>query len=49
MSYKLLIGPFIIIYLSSIMPTLNISKFNNISSSLFIIKAKQKNILIDKI
>jgi hypothetical protein len=31
------------------MPTLNISKFNNISSSLSIIKAKQKNTLIDKI
>jgi hypothetical protein len=31
------------------MPTLNISKSNNIFSSLFITKAKQKNILIDKI
>jgi hypothetical protein len=49
MSYKLLISPFIIIYLSSAIPTLNISKSNNISSSLFIIKAKQKNILINKI
>jgi hypothetical protein len=49
MSYRLLISPFIIIYLSSIMPILNINKFNNISSSLSIAKAKQKNILIDKI
>jgi hypothetical protein len=49
MFYRLLIGLFIIIYLSNIMPTLNISKPNNISSSLSIIKAKQKNILIDKI
>jgi hypothetical protein len=49
MPYKLLIGLFIIIYLSSAMPTLNINKLNNISSSLSIIKAKQKNILIDKI
>jgi hypothetical protein len=31
------------------MPTLNISKPNNISSFLSIIKAKQKNILMDKI
>jgi hypothetical protein len=49
MPYKLLISPFIIIYLSSVMPTLNISKPNNISSSLFIVKVKQKNILINKI
>jgi hypothetical protein len=49
MSYKLLIGLFVIIYLSSAIPTLNISKPNNISSSLFIIKAKQKNILVNKI
>jgi hypothetical protein len=49
MPYKLLIGPFVIIYLSSIMPTLNISKLNNISSSLFIVKTKQKNILVNKI
>jgi hypothetical protein len=49
MSYKLLISPFIIVYLSSVIPTLNISKPNNISSSLSIIKAKQKNILMDKI
>jgi hypothetical protein len=49
MVYKLLISPFIIIYLSNIMPTLNISKFNNISSFLFITKAKQKNILVNKI
>jgi hypothetical protein len=28
---------------------LNISKLNNMSSSLFITKAKQKNILINKI
>jgi hypothetical protein len=31
------------------MLTLNINKLNNIFSSLFIIKAKQKNILINKI
>jgi hypothetical protein len=31
------------------MPTLNINKLNNMSSSLFIIKAKQKNVLINKI
>jgi uncharacterized membrane protein len=49
MSYRLLIGLFIIVYLSSIMPTLNIGKFNNISSSLFIAKAKQKNALMNKI
>jgi hypothetical protein len=49
MSYRLLISLFIIIYLSNIIPTLNINKPNNISSSLFIIKAKQKNILINKI
>jgi hypothetical protein len=49
MSYKLLIGSFIIIYLSGAMLTLNISKFNNISSSLSIIKAKQKNTLVNKI
>jgi hypothetical protein len=49
MSYKLLISPFVIIYLSSVMPTLNISKLNNMSSFLFIIKAKQKNILVNKI
>jgi hypothetical protein len=40
MSYKLLIGPFVVIYLSSAIPTLNIGKPNNMSSSLFIIKAK---------
>jgi hypothetical protein len=49
MPYRLLIGPFIIIYLSSIMPTLNISKTNNISSFLSIAKAKQKNTLVNKI
>jgi hypothetical protein len=49
MSYRLLISPFVIIYFSSAMPTLNISKLNNISSFLFIAKAKQKNILINKI
>jgi hypothetical protein len=49
MSYRLLIGLSIIIYLSSAMPTLNISKPNNMSSSLFITKAKQKNALINKI
>jgi hypothetical protein len=49
MFYKLLISPSIIIYLSSVILTLNISKFNNISSSLFIIKAKQKNALANKI
>jgi hypothetical protein len=49
MSYKLLISSSIIIYLSSIMPTLNIGKSNNISSSLFITKAKQKNVLVNKI
>jgi hypothetical protein len=49
MSYKLLIGLFVIIYLSSAIPTLNISKFNNMSFSLFIIKAKQKNTLVNKI
>jgi hypothetical protein len=48
MLYKLLISPFVIICLSGIMPTLNIGKLNNISS-LFIIKAKQKNILVNKI
>jgi hypothetical protein len=48
-SYRLLIGPSIIIYLSGVMPTLNISKPNNISSFLFITKAKQKNILANKI
>jgi hypothetical protein len=31
------------------MPTLNISKFNNIFSFLFITKVKQKNALINKI
>jgi hypothetical protein len=31
------------------MPTLNISNSNNMSSSLSIIKAKQKNILVNKI
>jgi hypothetical protein len=31
------------------MPTLNISKPNNMSSSLFIIKVKQKNVLVNKI
>jgi hypothetical protein len=31
------------------MPTLNINNINNISSSLSIAKAKQKNILMDKI
>jgi hypothetical protein len=31
------------------MPTLNISNPNNISSSLFIAKAKQKNALVNKI
>jgi hypothetical protein len=31
------------------MPTLNISKSNNMSSSLFIAKAKQKNTLTNKI
>jgi hypothetical protein len=31
------------------MPTLNIGKSNNISSSLFITKAKQKNVLVNKI
>jgi hypothetical protein len=49
MFYKLLISPFIIIYLSGVVPTLNINKLNNISSSLSIIKAKQKNVLVDKI
>jgi hypothetical protein len=49
MSYKLLISLFIIIYLSSIIPTLNINKLNNMSSSLFITKVKQKNALINKI
>jgi hypothetical protein len=49
MSYRLLIGLSIIVYLSSAMPTLNISKLNNISSSLFITKVKQKNILVNKI
>jgi hypothetical protein len=49
MFYRLLIGPFVIIYLSGAIPTLNINKPNNISSSLFIIKAKQKNVLMDKI
>jgi hypothetical protein len=49
MSYRLLIGPFVIIYLSGAMPTLNISKFNNIFSSFSIAKAKQKNTLVDKI
>jgi hypothetical protein len=49
MFYKLLISPFIIIYLSNIMPTLNINKLNNISSFLSIAKVKQKNILINKI
>jgi hypothetical protein len=49
MSYKLLIGPSIIVYLNSALPTFNINKFNNISSFLFIIKAKQKNALVDKI
>jgi hypothetical protein len=49
MFYKLLIGPFIIIYLSGVMPTLNINKLNNISSFLFITKVKQKNILANKI
>jgi uncharacterized membrane protein len=47
--YRLLIGLFIIVYLSSVMPTLNISKSNNMSSSLFIAKAKQKNTLTNKI
>jgi hypothetical protein len=49
MSYKLLISPFIIIYLSSIILTLNIGKPNNMSSSLSIAKAKQKNTLVNKI
>jgi hypothetical protein len=49
MSYKLLIGPFVVIYLSGVMPTLNIGKSNNMSSSLSIAKVKQKNILINKI
>jgi hypothetical protein len=49
MPYRLLISLSIIAYLSGAIPTLNISKPNNISSSLFIIKAKQKNILINKI
>jgi hypothetical protein len=49
MSYKLLISSSIVIYLSSIMPTLIINKFNNMSSFFFIIKAKQKNVLINKI
>jgi hypothetical protein len=49
MSYRLLISPFITIYLSGAIPTLNINKLNNMSSSLFITKAKQKNILINKI
>jgi hypothetical protein len=49
MPYKLLISPFIVVYLSSTIPTLNISKPNNISSSLFITKAKQKNVLVNKI
>jgi hypothetical protein len=40
MFYRLLIGPSIVIYLSSAILTLNISKPNNIFSSLFIIKAK---------
>jgi hypothetical protein len=49
MPYKLLISSFVIIYLSGVILTLNISKFNNISFSLFIIKVKQKNILMNKI
>jgi hypothetical protein len=49
MSYKLLIGPSIVAYLSGAIPTLNISKPNDMSSSLFITKAKQKNVLADKI
>jgi hypothetical protein len=49
MSYRLLISLLVTIYLSSIIPTLNISKLNNISSSLSITKAKQKNILVNKI
>jgi hypothetical protein len=49
MSYRLLISLFVIIYLSSVIPTLNINKSNNMSSSLFIIKAKQKNVLANKI
>jgi hypothetical protein len=49
MFYKLLIGLFIIIYLSSAILTLNISNLNNISFSLSITKAKQKNILVNKI
>jgi hypothetical protein len=49
MPYRLLIGLFIIIYLSGVMPTLNIGNLNNMSSSLFITKVKQKNVLIDKI
>jgi hypothetical protein len=31
------------------MPTLNINNLNNMSSSLFIAKAKQKNALVNKI
>jgi hypothetical protein len=49
MPYRLLISLFVIIYLSSAIPTLNINKFDNISSSLSITKVKQKNVLVDKI
>jgi hypothetical protein len=49
MFYRLLIGPFVIIYLSGAIPTLNINNLNNIFSSLFITKAKQKNVLANKI
>jgi hypothetical protein len=49
MPYKLLISLFVVIYLNGVIFTLNISKLNNISSSLSIIKVKQKNALVDKI
>jgi hypothetical protein len=49
MSYRLLISPFIAQLLKWRNAHFNINKPNNMSSFLFIIKAKQKNILIDKI